>query len=118
MKFQIEKFFLLAIPIVNINFQYPDNIPYEQLRSSIEQILSNEEIIPYKKQFHLRILLCFMCGGETNDIEIFFSQLASRFSLSVTNQYGDSSFIINTFIGRSNRKVILKKKFFLNYFFF
>jgi hypothetical protein len=98
---------------VNLNSQYSDNIPNEQLRLSFEQILSNQEIIPNKKQFDLRILLCFMCGGENNDIEIFFSQLSSRFSLLVTNQYGDSSFIINAFLGRSNRKVNLK-----NYFFF
>jgi hypothetical protein len=48
-----------------------------------------------------------MCGGDKNDIEIFFSQLSSRFSLMVTNQ---SSFIINTFLNRSNRKVKLNNK--------
>jgi len=94
---------------VNLNSQFSDNIPNEQLRLSFEQILSNQEIIPNKKQFDLRILLCFMCGGENNDIEIFFSQLSSRFSVLVTNQYGDSSFIINTFLGRSNRKVKFKE---------
>ncbi len=100
---------------MNLNSQYSDNIPNEQLRLSFEQILSNQEIIPNKKQFDLRILLCFMCGGENNDIEIFFSQLSSRFSLLVTNEYGDSSFIINAFIGRSNRKVNLEKIFFFFY---
>ena len=47
-----------------------------------------------------------MCGGENNDIETFFSQLSARFSLMVTAQNGDSSFIINAFLGRTNRKVI------------
>ncbi len=98
-----EKLFLfLAIPIVD---NIGNELPIEQLRLSIEQLLSMEEILPNKKQFDLRILLCFMCGGENNDIENFFSQLSSRFSLMVTNQSGDSSFIINTFLGRSNRKV-------------
>lgn len=45
-----------------------------------------------------------MCGGEKNDVEIFFSQLSSRFSLMVTNQ---SSFTVNVLIDRSNRKVEL-----------
>ncbi len=44
-----------------------------------------------------------MCGGDKNDVEIFFAQLSSRFSLTATNQ---ASFIINTFLGQSNRKVI------------
>jgi hypothetical protein len=108
--------------MVNLNSQFPDNsnnnipneITIEQLRLSLEEILSMEEIIPNKNQFDLRILLCFMCGGDNNDIEIFFSQLSSRFSLLITNQSGDSSFVINAFLGRTNRKVILmrKKKFF------
>jgi hypothetical protein len=90
------------------------NIPIDQLRSSFEYLLSNGEIIPNKiqKSIHLRILLCFMCGGEKNDVEIFFSQLSSRFSMIVNNQ---SSFIINTFLNQSNRKVttnLLKKKYF------
>jgi len=45
-----------------------------------------------------------MCGGEKNDVEIFFSQLSSYFSVMVTNE---STFIINTFLNRSNRKVEL-----------
>jgi hypothetical protein len=102
---------------VNLNSQFTENsnqnIPNEQIRLSIEQLLSDEEIIPKKNQFDLRILLCFMCGGENNDIEMFFSQLSSRFSLMVINQ----SFIINTFLGRSNRKVILLNKKKENYFF-
>ncbi len=83
--------------------QYHDKIPneltIEQFRLSFEQL--EEILLPNKNQFDLRILLCFMCGGENNDIENFFSQLSARFSLMITN----SSFIINTFIGRSNRKV-------------
>jgi hypothetical protein len=43
-----------------------------------------------------------MCGGEKNDVEIFFSQLFSYFSVMVTNE---STFIINNFLNRSNRKV-------------
>jgi hypothetical protein len=84
------------------------NIPIDQLKSSLEHLLSNGEIIPNKtqKSIHLRILLCFMCGGDKNDVEIFFSQLSSRFSMIVNNQ---SSFIINTFLNRSNRKVTKKK---------
>ncbi len=82
------------------------NIPIDQLKSSVEHLISNENFIPIKTQrsAHLRILLCFMCGGDKNDVEIFFSQLSSRFSLMLTNQ---SSFLINTFIGRSNRKIEL-----------
>ncbi|CAF2393123.1 unnamed protein product [Rotaria sp. Silwood2] len=102
-----------TIPIVNLNFPIPNdstnNIPneitIEQLRSSLEQLLSNEKIVSNKNQFDLRILICFMCGGENNDVEKFFSQLSSRFSLMVTNQYGELSFIINAFLGRSNRKI-------------
>lgn len=45
-----------------------------------------------------------MCGGETNDVEIFFSQLSSRFSLVVNNQ---PSFLMKAYIGRSHRKVIM-----------
>ncbi len=89
---------------MNVTSQYHDNIPneltIEQFRLSFEQL--EEILLPNKNQFDLRILLCFMCGGgENNDIENFFSQLSARFSLMITN----SSFIINTFIGRSNRKV-------------
>ncbi|CAF0785219.1 unnamed protein product [Rotaria sordida] len=102
-----------TIPIVHLNSQIPNdsnnNIPHEitieQLRSSLEQLLSNEKNVPNKNQFDLRILLCFMCGGENNDVENFFSQLSSRFSLMVTNQHGELSFIINAFLGRSNRKI-------------
>ncbi len=43
-----------------------------------------------------------MCGSDKNDVETFFSQLFSRFSVMATNQ---SSFIINILLGRSNRKV-------------
>lgn len=93
----------LAIPIVKINSQLSDNIPIDRLRLLNEQIISLEELNSIKNSSDLRILLCFMCGGESNDVEIFFSQLSSRFSI-----YGDSSFVINTFIGRSNRKVILE----------
>ncbi|CAF4603583.1 unnamed protein product [Rotaria sp. Silwood1] len=102
-----------TIPIVNLGFQLlndstqniPNEITIEQLRSSLEQLLSNEKIVSTKNQFDLRIVICFMCGGENNDVEKFFSQLSSRFSLMVTNQYGELSFVVNAFIGRSNRKI-------------
>lgn len=92
------------IPIVNLNGESILNIPLDQLKFSFEKFLSNDELIPNKNQksIYLRILLCFMCGGDKNDVETFFSQLSSRFSLIVTNQ---STFLINTFINRSNRKV-------------
>ncbi|CAF3432927.1 unnamed protein product, partial [Rotaria sp. Silwood2] len=43
-----------------------------------------------------------MCGGETNDVQILCSQLFSRFSFMINNQ---SSFVINTFLDQSNRKI-------------
>jgi hypothetical protein len=92
---------------VNLYSQFDSNsisnIPNDQLRSSLEKFLSNGEFpTKIQKTINLRILLCFMCGGDKNDIESFFSQLSSRFSLIITNQ---SSFMINTFLDRSNRKV-------------
>lgn len=64
-----------------------------------------EENLANAIQSDLRILLCFMCGGESNEIEQFFAQLSSRFTL-IGNQYsGYSSFIIKTFLQRSTRKV-------------
>jgi hypothetical protein len=53
----------------------------------------------------LKVLIGFMCGGDSNDVELFFNQLASRFTLTVTNQSGETSFILDTFLGRHNRKV-------------
>ncbi|CAF3809984.1 unnamed protein product [Adineta steineri] len=97
-----------TIPMVNLisaTSDHSNEIPIEQLRLSLEQLSNSKETFSNKKRSDLRILLCFMCGGNNNDIEIFFSQLASRFSLVTTNQYGDLSFIINAFLGRSNRKV-------------
>ena len=82
-----------------------NELTIEQLKLSLDELLSTEETLPNKKQFDLRILLCFMCGGENNEVEMFFSQLSSRFSVLVTNQSGDLAFIVNTFLGRSNRKV-------------
>ncbi|CAF4568808.1 unnamed protein product [Rotaria socialis] len=87
------------------NRHIPNDTAIEQLRLSVEQLLSNDENFSNKNPFDLRILLCFMCGGENDDVERFFSQLSARFSLMVTNQYGDFSFIINAFLGRSNRKI-------------
>ncbi len=100
----------LVIPTVNLDGNSMMNIPTDQLKSSIEALSSNGECIPNKtqKSIHLRLLLCFMCGGEKNDVEIFFSQLSSRFSLMITDQ---SSFLINAFIDRSNRKVKKSMRF-------
>ncbi|UJR10556.1 hypothetical protein I4U23_014756 [Adineta vaga] len=94
------------IPIVNLYAQFEANtVSSESLRSSIEQFLSNDESTTKTSESkHLRILLCFMCGSDKNDVETFFSQLSSRFSLTITNQ---STFMINTFLGRSNRKIEL-----------
>ncbi|CAF3534665.1 unnamed protein product, partial [Rotaria socialis] len=79
------------------------NIPIDIIKTSLEHLLSNEESQNnLQKPVHLRILLCFMCGSETNDVKNFFSQLSSRCSLMINNQ---SSFMINTFLGRSNRKI-------------
>ncbi|CAM4768497.1 unnamed protein product [Rotaria magnacalcarata] len=102
-----------TIPTVNLHFpisndsnrHIPNDIAIEQLRLSVEQLLLNDKNFSNKNPFDLRILLCFMCGGENDDVERFFSQLSARFSLMVTNQYGDFSFIINAFLGRSNRKI-------------
>ncbi|CAF1123406.1 unnamed protein product [Adineta ricciae] len=102
-----------TIPIVKLNSQtsdrsdsnIPDSYSIKQLRLSLEQVFSNEEKFSKKSSTDLRILLCFMCGGETNDIEIFFSQLATRFSLVTTNQHGDTSFIITTSLDHDNRKI-------------
>ena len=108
----------LDIPVLNLYSQFDSNsisnIPNDQLRSSLEEFLSNSEF-PNKapKSINLRILLCFMCGGDKNDIESFFSQLSSRFSLIITHQ---SSFMINTFLDQSNRKVkkLISKKIVIN----
>lgn len=99
--------FSIILYIKNSFDNYIPNNMNEQLRLSIEQLLSNEKNFSEKGVFDLRILVCFMCGGEIDDVERFFSQLSSRFSLMATNQYGDFSFIINAFLGRSNRRVIL-----------
>jgi hypothetical protein len=106
-------FYSLVIPIINLDGDNILNIPIDQLRSSFESILSNENLKNPKSVHHLRILLCFMCGGDKNDVEIFFSQLSSRFSVTLTNQ---SSFLINLFIGRLNRKVKKMKFYFSNSF--
>ncbi|CAF1070974.1 unnamed protein product [Adineta steineri] len=95
------------IPILNLYSQFNNkSISNDELRSTIEHFLSNDESLNNKieKSNHIRILLCFMCGSDKNDVEVFFSQLSSRFSLTITNQ---SSFMINTFFGRSNRKIEL-----------
>lgn len=79
----------------------------EQLKISLEELLSSiDEILPDSISSDLRILLCFMCGGEMNEIEQFFSQLSSRFTLIVNHYSGNSSFIIKTFLHQSTRKVI------------
>ena len=46
-----------------------------------------------------------MCGGESNHVESFFAQLASRFPLTLINQHEETSFIVNAYVGRTNRKV-------------
>ena len=98
---------LLDIPIVNAKSNIPELISMEQLKISLEELLSSiDEILPDSIPSDLRILLCFMCGGEMNEIEQFFSQLSSRFTLIVNNYSGNSSFIIKTFLRRSTRKVI------------
>lgn len=67
------------------------------------------------RSFDLRILLVFMCGGETNDVETFFSHLSSNFPLKITNERGETSFIVQTLLNRSNRQV---KSFEKSLFFF
>ena len=62
------------------------------------------------RSFDLRILLVFMCGGETNDVETFFSHLASNFPFKITNERGETSFIVQTLLNRSNRQVKSKDK--------
>lgn len=101
---------LLAIPIVKAKTNIPDRLTIEQLKPSVDELVSSmEENLPNAIQSDLRILLCFMCGGESNEIEQFFAQLSSRFTL-IANQYaGNSSFIIKTFLQRSTRKVISEK---------
>lgn len=78
----------------------------DQIQSSIEHLLPHREPLnEIENSIHLRILLCFMCGGETNDVEIFFSQLSSHFPLMLYNQV---NFAMNAVLGRSNRKVRIK----------
>lgn len=93
-----------VIPLVTLDGNSISNIPLDQLRTLLEPLSTHEDFIRMKmtKSAHLRILLCFMCGGEKNDVEIFFSQLSSRFSLVVTNQ---SSITIHAVLDRSNRKI-------------
>ncbi|CAF3390712.1 unnamed protein product [Rotaria sp. Silwood1] len=95
------------IPIVDLYSQCDSNsissISNDTIKSSLEHLLFYEESSNIvQKPIYLRILLCFMCGGETNDIEIFSSQLSSRFSFMINNQ---SSFVINTYLDQSNRKI-------------
>lgn len=99
---------VLVIPVVTLDGNAISNLSVDQLRALLEPLSAQEDLVRTKiiKSAHVRILLCFMCGGEKNDVEIFFAQLSSRFSLIVTNQ---SSLTIHTFIDRSNRKV---KEFF------
>lgn len=95
---------VLVIPVVTLDGNAISNLSVDQLRALLEPLSAQEDLVRTKiiKSAHVRILLCFMCGGEKNDVEIFFAQLSSRFSLIVTNQ---SSLTIHTFIDRSNRKV-------------
>ncbi|CAF0947926.1 unnamed protein product [Adineta ricciae] len=94
------------MPIVNLYAQFEaKSISSEQLRSAVEQFLSTDGYTSQTAESkHLRILLCFMCGSEKNDVETFFSQLSSRFSLMISNQ---STFLFHTLLGRSNRKIEL-----------
>ncbi|CAF0768934.1 unnamed protein product [Rotaria sordida] len=88
-----------------IDGNFLSNIPNDIIKSSFKHLLSyGESLNKIQQPIYLRILLCFMCGGETNDVEIFSSQLSSRFSFMINNQ---SSFIINTFLDQSNRKIEL-----------
>lgn len=98
---------ILDIPSVDLPSQFDgnsiSNIPIGSIRKSLEHFLTTEDSLnKTQKSLHLRILLCFMCGGETNDVKTFCSQLSSRFSFINNDQ---PSFMINTFLGRSNRKV-------------
>lgn len=99
---------VLVIPVITLDENIISDLSLDQLRTLLEPLSAHEDFIRMKmvKSAHVRILLCFMCGGEKNDVEIFFAQLSSRFSVIVTNQ---SSFIVNTFIDRSNRKVRLSR---------
>ena len=106
-------FLLLDIPSVN---SYPDdvddddsttNIPnemtIERVRSFVEQLLFNADSAKKRSKLSdLRLLVCFMCGGASNDIEIFVLQLAARFVLTVLNS---SSVMINVVLEQSRRKV-------------
>lgn len=104
----ISSFFSFsAIPMVNAKANIPELIQKDQLKISVEELLSSvDEILPDPIESDLRILLCFMCGGEMNEIEQFFSQLSSRFTLIGNTYSGNSSFIIKTFLHRTTRKVI------------
>ncbi|CAF1029352.1 unnamed protein product [Rotaria magnacalcarata] len=95
------------IQTVDLHSQIDGNsissIPIDIIKTSLKHLLSKEESQNnLQTPVHLRILLCFMCGSETNDVKIFCSHLSSRCSLMINNQ---SSFMINTFLGRSNRKI-------------
>ena len=80
----------------------------ERLRISLDRlVLAGESLIKKKLSIDLRILVCFMCGGEKNDVEILIDHLASRFTLNCVNQ---SSFLINVVVGRANRKVKQRRK--------
>ncbi|CAF4685013.1 unnamed protein product, partial [Rotaria sp. Silwood2] len=102
-----KNFFNSDIPTIDLYSQIDghslSNIPSDIIKSSLEHLLSYEESLnKLQKPIYLRILLCFMCGGETNDVQILCSQLFSRFSFMINNQ---SSFVINTFLDQSNRKI-------------
>ena len=105
-RFQVN---LELLPTVSLNEQTLVDMTTDQLRSTVEKLFSNDEILTNKssKPNQLRILIVFMCGSERNDVEVFFSQLSTRFSLTVANQ---STFIINAFLSRANRKVKTKRK--------
>lgn len=84
-----------------------NEIVHEKIKSSLEQILFQQETLFNSQQSDLRILLCFMCGSDIDDVNLFFTHLGSRFALIVSNESGETSFIFNTLVGRTNRKVKL-----------
>lgn len=107
-----EIFFTLEIPMIELFESSEDSstieICQERLRISLDRlVLAGESLIKKKLSIDLRILVCFMCGGEKNDVEILIDHLASRFTLNCVNQ---SSFLINVVVGRANRKVKQRKK--------
>jgi len=81
-----------------------ENIPpTERLRCALENLFSSIETFRSTNiPIDLKLLLVFMCGGEKNHVETFLTHLSQRFSL-IGN--GQSSFIINIPIGRTQRKV-------------